>query len=200
MLPVTFGTRKNYRTESVTFDVSDMPLPYNGILGRPALAKFMAVAHYAYNTPKIPAKWGVLTVKADTRDTVFCVEQIYEAVAASEPAAEPGSSQEDEPESSTQGGPYCSTCMPLGPKGAGATLPHAMQGRKRPRESPEAAPGRAPAVDAEAGPGPDPGKVTSVGPAPCQQKLKGEQQLTKKVSLHGDAAHCVIIGAMLSHK
>ena len=44
------------------FDVSDMPLPYNGILGRPALAKFMAVAHYAYNTLKMPAEWGVLTV------------------------------------------------------------------------------------------------------------------------------------------
>ena len=26
-LPVTFGTRKNYRTKNVTFDVSDMPLP-----------------------------------------------------------------------------------------------------------------------------------------------------------------------------
>ena len=41
VLPVTFGTRKNYRTENITFDVSDMSLPYNGILGRPALAKFM---------------------------------------------------------------------------------------------------------------------------------------------------------------
>ena len=54
---MTFGTRKNYRTENVTFDVSDMPLLYNGILGRPALANFMAVAHYAYNTLKMPAEW-----------------------------------------------------------------------------------------------------------------------------------------------
>ena len=77
MLPVTFGTRENYRTENIMFDVSDMPLPYNGILGRPALAKFMAVAHYAYNTLKMPAEWGVLTVKADIKDAIFCVEQIY---------------------------------------------------------------------------------------------------------------------------
>ena len=77
VLPVTFGTWKNYRTENITFDVSDMPLPYNGILGRPALAKFMVVAHYAYNTLKMPAEWGVLTVKAAAKDTVFCFEQIY---------------------------------------------------------------------------------------------------------------------------
>src|SRR4051812_9398451 len=37
-LPVTFGSELNFR---VTFDVADFPLPYNGILGRPALAKFM---------------------------------------------------------------------------------------------------------------------------------------------------------------
>ena len=70
VLPVTFGTRKNYRMENITFDVSDMPLPYNGILGRPALAKFMAVAHYAYNTLKMPAEWGMLTVKAAAKDAV----------------------------------------------------------------------------------------------------------------------------------
>ena len=46
------------------FDVADTPLPYNSILGRPALAKFMAVSHFAYNMMKMPAPWGVLTVKA----------------------------------------------------------------------------------------------------------------------------------------
>ena len=119
---------------------------------------------------------------------------------ASEPATEPGSSQEDEPESSTQGGPYCSTCMPLGPKGASATLPRAVQGGKRPRESSGAAPGKAPAVHAEAGPGLDPGKVTGVGPALRRPKLKGEQRLKKKVPLCEDAARCVTIGATLSRK
>ena len=89
MLPVTFGTRKNYQTENITFDAPDMTLLYNGILGRPMLAKFMAVAHYAYNTLKMPAEWGVLTVKADVKDAIFCVEQIYKAAAVSEPAAEP---------------------------------------------------------------------------------------------------------------
>ena len=40
-LPVTFGGEVNYRTERMVFDVAEIPLPYNGILGRPALAKFM---------------------------------------------------------------------------------------------------------------------------------------------------------------
>ena len=38
-LPLTFGGELNYWTEKVVFDVVDLPLPYNGILGRPALAK-----------------------------------------------------------------------------------------------------------------------------------------------------------------
>ena len=41
-LLVTFGDQKNFRMETIVFDVADTPLPYNGILGRPALAKFMA--------------------------------------------------------------------------------------------------------------------------------------------------------------
>ena len=49
-LPVTFGGELNYRTEKIVFDVFDLPLSYNGILGRPALAKFMAASHYA-STP-----------------------------------------------------------------------------------------------------------------------------------------------------
>jgi hypothetical protein len=45
-LPVTFGTTENFHTESVLFDVAEVSLPFNAILGRPALYQFMAVAHY----------------------------------------------------------------------------------------------------------------------------------------------------------
>jgi hypothetical protein len=48
-LPVMFGGELNFRTEKVVFDVVELPLPFNEILGRPALAKFMAASHYAYN-------------------------------------------------------------------------------------------------------------------------------------------------------
>nr|AAT85251.1 putative polyprotein [Oryza sativa Japonica Group] len=43
-LPVTFGGSANFRTERVNFDVADLSLPYNAVLGRPALVKFMAAA------------------------------------------------------------------------------------------------------------------------------------------------------------
>ena len=52
-LPVTFGTRSNYRTELIDFDVANLGLPYKAILGYPALAKFMMVTHHAYNTVKL---------------------------------------------------------------------------------------------------------------------------------------------------
>jgi hypothetical protein len=84
-LPVTFGTPANFRTENVVFDVAEIPLPYNGILGRPALAKFMAASHYAYNVLKMPSAWGVLSVKSDRKDAIFCVEQVWRAAAAATP-------------------------------------------------------------------------------------------------------------------
>jgi hypothetical protein len=43
-LPVTFSTRDNYMTESLDFDVAYIVLPYNTILGCPALEKFMVAA------------------------------------------------------------------------------------------------------------------------------------------------------------
>ena len=69
-LPVTFGGRDNFRTENNTFDVAHFDLPYNAILGRPALAKFMAAVHYAYNTLKIPGPAGVISIKADVKGSV----------------------------------------------------------------------------------------------------------------------------------
>ena len=42
--PGHFGDPENFRTEEIVFDIADTPLPYNDILGRPALAKFMAVS------------------------------------------------------------------------------------------------------------------------------------------------------------
>src|SRR6266566_9858682 len=83
-LPVTFGSELNFRMEKVVFDVAKIPLPYNGILGRPALAKFMAASHYAYNTLKMPGPMSVITVNSDKKDAVICADKLYrEAVAAS---------------------------------------------------------------------------------------------------------------------
>ena len=79
---MTFGTKENYRTENIVFDVVDIAMPYNGILGRPALAKFMAVVHHAYNSLKIPSYWGVMTGTTNAGDAVACVRQVYKEIAA----------------------------------------------------------------------------------------------------------------------
>ena len=46
VLPVTFGTKDHYRTKYIKFEVADFKTSYHAILGRSALAKFMAVLHY----------------------------------------------------------------------------------------------------------------------------------------------------------
>ena len=73
-LPVTFGERKNYRTELIDFDVAHIRLPYNAILGYPALAKFMAVTHHGYNVLKMPGSGGIVTVPCEERDAVCSLE------------------------------------------------------------------------------------------------------------------------------
>ena len=79
---MTFGGELNFRTERITFDVVDIPLPYNGILGRPALAKFMAASHYAYNVLKMPGPISVITVHGDKKDALICADKIYRDAAA----------------------------------------------------------------------------------------------------------------------
>jgi hypothetical protein len=63
--PITFGTAENFRTESVLFDVVEVSLPFNAILGRPALYQFMVVAHYGYLVLKMPSPNGVLNIRGD---------------------------------------------------------------------------------------------------------------------------------------
>jgi hypothetical protein len=64
-LPVTFGTADNFRMESVLFDVAEVRLPFNAILGRPALYQFMSVAHYGYLVLKMPSPNGVRKIRGD---------------------------------------------------------------------------------------------------------------------------------------
>jgi hypothetical protein len=64
-LPVTFGTNENFRTEYLTFEVADFRSSYHAILGRPMLAKFMAIPHHTYLIMKMPAPNGILSVLRD---------------------------------------------------------------------------------------------------------------------------------------
>ncbi len=59
---VSFGGRDNCRVENLLFEVVDLDSPYHALLGRPALAAFMASTHTAYLKMKMPAPNGPLTV------------------------------------------------------------------------------------------------------------------------------------------
>jgi hypothetical protein len=76
-LPVTFGTEDNFRTENVQFKVAEVNLPFNAIIGRPALYRFMAIAHYGYLVLKMPSPAGVLTVQSDRAAAVVAVEKLH---------------------------------------------------------------------------------------------------------------------------
>ena len=84
-LLVTFGQLDNYRTELIDFDVAHIHLPYNAILGYPALAKFMAVTHHGYNVLKMPGSGGIITVPCEERDAVCSLECAFQAAAIKDP-------------------------------------------------------------------------------------------------------------------
>jgi hypothetical protein len=71
-LPVTFGMTESFHTKSVLFNIVEVNLPFNAILGRPALYQFMTVAHYGYLVLKMPSHNGVLRIRGD-RDAGACV-------------------------------------------------------------------------------------------------------------------------------
>jgi hypothetical protein len=71
-LPVTFGTQENFRTEYLTFKVADFRSSYHAILGRPMLAKFMAIPHHTYLIMKMPAPNGILSVLGDIMVSYNC--------------------------------------------------------------------------------------------------------------------------------
>jgi hypothetical protein len=75
VLPVTFGTRENYHTEFIKFEVANFESSYHAILGRSALAKFLAVLHYVYLLLKMPGQSGVLTLRGDLKKSYDCNQE-----------------------------------------------------------------------------------------------------------------------------
>jgi hypothetical protein len=74
---VTFGMEVNFRTENVQFEVAEVNLPFNAIIGRPALYRFMAVAHHGYLVLKMPSPAGVLTVQGDRAAAMTAAEKLH---------------------------------------------------------------------------------------------------------------------------
>jgi hypothetical protein len=80
-LPVTFGTEENFRTENVQFDVAEVNLPFNAIISRPTLYRFMAIAHYGYLVLKMSSTAGVLTMRDDRPAALAAVEKLHDLAA-----------------------------------------------------------------------------------------------------------------------
>jgi hypothetical protein len=71
-LPVTFGMEENFRIEYLTFEVANFRSSYHTILGRPMLAKFMAIPHHTYLIMKMPVPNGILSVLRDIMVSYNC--------------------------------------------------------------------------------------------------------------------------------
>src|SRR4051812_30182319 len=70
----------------VDFNIAPIGLPYNAILGYPALAQFMATTHPAYNLMKMPGSSDVLTVHGDTGDALRVLKLSFKTAASAQPA------------------------------------------------------------------------------------------------------------------
>jgi hypothetical protein len=73
-LEVLFGKKGNCRRETIWFELVDICSPYHALLGRLALAKFMAVPHYAYLKMKLPGPKGVITVSGCFKKSLACTK------------------------------------------------------------------------------------------------------------------------------
>jgi hypothetical protein len=72
-IDVMFGNRDNCRVENLMFEVVDLDSPYHALLGRPALAKFMASTHVAYLKMKMLGPRAVITIVGDYKHSMACV-------------------------------------------------------------------------------------------------------------------------------
>jgi hypothetical protein len=84
-MPITFGTLKNYRTEFLRFEVASFDCKYNAIIGRPGLAKFMAILHYSCLILKMPGQQGIITGRADFQGAAKCFRVAIQAALTTKP-------------------------------------------------------------------------------------------------------------------
>jgi hypothetical protein len=71
-LPVTIGTKENFRMEYLTFEVADFRSSYHAILRRPMLAKFMAIPNHTYLIMKMSAPNEILSILGDIMVSYNC--------------------------------------------------------------------------------------------------------------------------------
>ncbi|XP_039787169.1 uncharacterized protein LOC120653507 [Panicum virgatum] len=87
-LPVTFGSRTNYRTKTLSFEVVDWKGTYNTILGRPAYAKIMAVPNYTYLKLKLPGPNGVINMSGSFEQAYISSREHFDLATTTANSAE----------------------------------------------------------------------------------------------------------------
>jgi hypothetical protein len=71
---------------------------YNAIIGRPGLAKFMAIPHYTYMILKMPGPQGIITVLADYQGVAECFRVAIQAALTTKPSAISSAQANSKPE------------------------------------------------------------------------------------------------------
>jgi hypothetical protein len=97
-MPVTFGTPENYRTEFLRFDMASFDCRYNAIIGRPGLAKFMAIPHYSYMILKMSGPQGIITVRVDFQGAAECFRGAIQATLTTKPPTTSSTQANTKPE------------------------------------------------------------------------------------------------------
>jgi hypothetical protein len=85
-----FGMPENYRTESILFDIAEVNLPFNVVLGRPVMYQFMIVTHYGYLVMKMSSPNNVIKIHSDHTASIFALEKVQALAAAHEGVAGTG--------------------------------------------------------------------------------------------------------------
>jgi hypothetical protein len=83
-LPVTFGMPENYHTESVIFDVAEVSLPFNAILGRLVLYQCTTVTQYGYLVLNMSSPNGIIKIHGDRSTSAIVLEKLQALAAVQE--------------------------------------------------------------------------------------------------------------------
>ena len=76
-LPIMFGSRANFRSEVLTFEVMDFPGSYHAILGQPCYTRFMVIPNYTYLKLKMLGPNGIITVSNAFLHAFACDREHY---------------------------------------------------------------------------------------------------------------------------
>jgi hypothetical protein len=71
---------------------------YNAIIGRPGLAKIMAIPHYSYMILKIPGPQGIITARANFQGVTECFRGAIQAALTTRPPMTSSTQADTKPE------------------------------------------------------------------------------------------------------